>query len=50
MKSMTGNGRGVATAKGARVVVECFSVNRKQGEVALSAPRELAWMEPQVRE
>lgn len=50
MKSMTGHGRGVAAEKGARVAVECFSVNRKQGEVSVSVPRELAWMEPRVRE
>lgn len=51
MKSMTGHGRGVATAKGARAVVECFSVNRKQGgEVAVAAGRDLAWVEPRIRE
>lgn len=50
MKSMTGHGRGTALAKGVRVVVECFSVNRKQGEVSVSAPRELSALEPRVRE
>jgi uncharacterized protein (TIGR00255 family) len=50
MKSMTGHGRGTATANGLRVVVECFSVNRRQGEVAFAAARELAWIEPRVRE
>jgi uncharacterized protein (TIGR00255 family) len=50
MKSMTGHGRGDATAKGFRVVAECFSVNRRQGEVALATSRELAWIEPRVRE
>jgi uncharacterized protein (TIGR00255 family) len=50
MKSMTGHGRGTATANGLRIVAECFSVNRKQGEVALVASRELAWIEPRVRE
>ena len=50
MKSMTGHGRGTATANGLRVVAECFSVNRRQGEVALVAARELAWIEPRVRE
>ena len=50
MKSMTGHGRGTAVEKGARAVVECFSVNRKQGEVSLGAPRDLAWLEPHVRE
>jgi len=47
---MTGHGRGTALAKGVRVVVECFSVNRKQGEVSVSAPRELSALEPRVRE
>jgi uncharacterized protein (TIGR00255 family) len=47
---MTGHGRGAATANGFRVVAECFSVNRRQGEVALVAARELAWIEPRVRE
>jgi TIGR00255 family protein len=50
MKSMTGHGRGEAAVKGVRAVVECFSVNRKQGEVAVSVPRELSWLEPHVRE
>lgn len=47
---MTGHGRGEAAAKGVHAVVECSSVNRKQGEVALTAPRELSWIEPYVRE
>jgi len=50
MKSMTGHGRGEAAAQGLRVVVECFSVNRKQGEVSLAVGRDLQWMEPLVRE
>jgi uncharacterized protein (TIGR00255 family) len=50
MKSMTGHGRGVAAAKNLRVVAECFSVNRRQCEVALVAARDLAWLEPRVRE
>lgn len=50
MKSMTGHGRGEFSARGVRVVVECFSVNRKQGEVAVTLARDFAWMEPQVRE
>lgn len=50
MKSMTGHGRGEAAAKGVQAVVECSSVNRKQGEVSLTAPRELSWIEPHVRE
>jgi len=31
-------------------VTECFSVNRKQGEVSLACAREYAWLEPRVRE
>lgn len=50
MKSMTGHGRGEAAAKGLRVIVECFSVNRKQVDVSLAAARDLLWMEPHVRE
>ena len=50
MKSMTGHGRGTATANGVRVVAECFSVNRRQGEVILVTARELGWIEPRVRE
>ncbi len=50
MKSMTGHGRGDAAVKGLRAVVECFSVNRKQGEVSVATARELSWLEPHVRE
>jgi uncharacterized protein (TIGR00255 family) len=50
MKSMTGHGRGDASVKGVRAVVECFSVNRKQGEVSVAVPRDLSWLEPHVRE
>jgi uncharacterized protein (TIGR00255 family) len=50
MKSMTGHGRGTAMANGVRVVAECFSVNRRQSEVVLVTARELAWIEPRVRE
>ena len=50
MKSMTGHGRGTAAAGNLRVVAECFSVNRRQCEVALVTSRDLAWLEPRVRE
>lgn len=50
MKSMTGHGRGEALSGGVRVVVECFSVNRKQGEVSVNAPRDFAGLEPRIRE
>jgi uncharacterized protein (TIGR00255 family) len=36
--------------KGHRVMVECFSVNRRQAEVVVASPRELAAWEPMVRE
>lgn len=47
---MTGYGRASAVAGNLRIVVECFSVNRRQCEVALVASRDLAWLEPRVRE
>jgi uncharacterized protein (TIGR00255 family) len=50
MKSMTGHGRGAIVAGNLRVVAECFSVNRRQCEVALATSRDLAWIEPRVRE
>jgi uncharacterized protein (TIGR00255 family) len=50
MKSMTGHGRGSAVAGNLRIVVECFSVNRRQCEVTLVASRDLAWLERRVRE
>lgn len=48
MNSMTGYGRGESTAP--RLVVECASVNRKGLEVSCQMPRELAAIEPKVRE
>lgn len=47
---MTGYGRGEATRDGVKVTVEVSSVNRKQGEVQVSLPRELEALEPRVRE
>jgi uncharacterized protein (TIGR00255 family) len=47
---MTGFGRGEATAGGTAVSVEVSSVNRKQGEINLTVPRELAGLEPGLRE
>lgn len=49
MKSMTGFGRGEALRAGATWTVECSAVNRKQLEVAVSLPRELAELENAVR-
>jgi uncharacterized protein (TIGR00255 family) len=50
MKSMTGYGRGECSQGGVKITVELSSVNRKQGEIALSLPRELESLEGQVRE
>ncbi|MFM7604656.1 MAG: YicC/YloC family endoribonuclease [Prosthecobacter sp.] len=46
---MTGFGRGEARHDGVTWVVECASVNRKQLEVAVSLPRDLAELEANVR-
>ncbi len=50
MNSMTGYGRGEASAAGTRCVIECASVNRKGLEVACQLPRELAALEVSIRE
>lgn len=47
---MTGYGRGEATAAGLKISVELASVNRKQGEVVVSLPRELELLESRVRD
>jgi len=47
LRSMTGYGRGDASAKGLRVEVELNSVNRKQLEVRISLPR--AWQSLESR-
>lgn len=49
MKSMTGFGRGEAQRAGVTWSVECSAVNRKQLEVAVNLPRELAELENVVR-
>ena len=49
MRSMTGYGRGTAEREGIRFVVEISTVNRKQCEVVLNMPRELAAIEPALR-
>lgn len=48
--SMTGHGRGMASANGVKVEVELSSVNRKQMDVAVSLPRSLTALEPLVVE
>jgi len=50
MESMTGHGRGIASAEGWRFTVECASVNRKGVEIAVALPKPLAALEPRVRE
>lgn len=50
MRSMTGYGCGEGLHEGSRIVVELSSVNRKQGEVAISLPRDLEVLEARVRE
>jgi uncharacterized protein (TIGR00255 family) len=46
--SMTGFGRGEASARGVKVEVELSSVNRKQFEVRLSMPRQVQALESRV--
>jgi len=50
MKSMTGYGRGDASADGARVVVELKSVNRKQSEVVVLLPADWETLETRIRD
>ena len=50
MESMTGHGRGSASAGGWRITVECASVNRKGIEIAIALPKTLAALEPRLRE
>src|SRR5271155_4021599 len=50
MRSMTGYGRGQSARNGAKFSVELNSVNRKQSDVTVTLPRELAQLEPRVRD
>lgn len=50
MKSMTGYGWGECSQEGVKLTVELSSVNRKQGEISISLPRELEVLEAQVRD
>jgi uncharacterized protein (TIGR00255 family) len=50
LRSMTGYGRGEATAGGIRVEAELSSVNRKQLEVRLNLPRSLTGFESRLVE
>jgi uncharacterized protein (TIGR00255 family) len=49
MHSMTGFGRGSATADEGTATVEISCVNRKQAEVVIQSARELAELEPKIR-
>lgn len=50
MRSMTGYGRGQSVHDGSKFTVELNSVNRKQSDVVVNLPRELAELEPRVRD
>jgi uncharacterized protein (TIGR00255 family) len=50
MRSMTGYGRGEADCEGAKLSVELSTVNRKQSEIAINLPRDLAELEARIRQ
>src|SRR5207237_2203243 len=50
MRSMTGYGRGDADYAGAKFSVELNSVNRKQSDIVMNLPRDLAELEPRIRQ
>lgn len=50
MLSMTGFGRGVCEQDGCRITVRITTVNRKGLDIRFRLPRELAELEPQLRE
>jgi uncharacterized protein (TIGR00255 family) len=47
---MTGYGRGEVDHAGAKFTVSLNSVNRKQSDIAINLPRELAELEPRIRQ
>jgi uncharacterized protein (TIGR00255 family) len=47
---MTGYGRGEVDDAGAKVSVELNSVNRKQSDIVVNLPRDLAALEPRIRQ
>jgi uncharacterized protein (TIGR00255 family) len=47
---MTGYGRGEADVRGAKFSVELNSVNRKQSDIVINLPRDLAELEPRIRQ
>ncbi len=50
MRSMTGYGRAETDHAGTRFSVELNSVNRKQSDVVINLPRDLAELEPRIRQ
>jgi uncharacterized protein (TIGR00255 family) len=50
MRSMTGYGRGEVDHGGAKISVELNSVNRKQSDIVVNLPRDLAELEPRIRQ
>jgi len=50
MRSMTGYGRGESDHNGAKFSVELNSVNRKQSDIVVNLPRDLAELEPRIRQ
>jgi uncharacterized protein (TIGR00255 family) len=50
MRSMTGYGRGEADQAGTKFSVELNSVNRKQSDIVMNLPRDLAELEPRIRQ
>lgn len=50
MRSMTGYGRGEAADDTAKFTVEINAVNRKQSEIVMNLPRDLAALETRVRD
>lgn len=47
---MTGYGRGEADQDGTKFSVELNSVNRKQSDIVMNLPRDLATLEPRIRQ
>ncbi len=50
MRSMTGYGRGEVDHGGMKLSVELNSVNRKQSDLVVNLPRDLAELEPRIRQ
>src|SRR3954469_10713951 len=50
MRSMTGYGRGEVDHAGTKISVELNSVNRKQSDIVINLPRDLAPLESRIRQ